>query len=46
LWLSESGLPGFNDVQDLIDFLPDEEDILIQTIYLLLDFLYNQNTKQ
>ncbi len=24
LWLSESGFPGFKDVQDLIDFLPDE----------------------
>ncbi len=24
LWLSESGLPGFKDVQDLINFLPDE----------------------
>ncbi|WP_157749919.1 hypothetical protein [Dolichospermum compactum] len=24
-WLSESGLPGFKDVQDLIDFLPDKD---------------------
>ncbi|WP_152608826.1 hypothetical protein [Aphanizomenon flos-aquae] len=23
--MSESGLPGFKDVQDLIDFLPDED---------------------
>jgi hypothetical protein len=23
--LSESGFPGFKDVQDLIDFLPDED---------------------
>jgi hypothetical protein len=25
--LSESGLPGFKDVQDLIDFLPDKYNI-------------------
>ncbi|KHG42480.1 hypothetical protein OA07_04825 [Aphanizomenon flos-aquae 2012/KM1/D3] len=23
--MSESGLPGFKDIQDLIDFLPDED---------------------
>jgi hypothetical protein len=30
LWLSESGCPGLKDVQDLIDFLPDEDKCNIQ----------------